>query len=384
MPFVYVIRVVLIPEDKKDYPPFGDEETKYTSFDMEMTACTPILSNKADIFDKEFETLEAHGPFVPTLLTNTKKVWSILLACFGLSSAWQHVKKFTAQEQNGRQAWRTLHDHFFQGDKVSTMVSEICLTLKSLHTSGECKNFTFDKYCTAHVDQHNCHAALSEWNVASPEETLKINYFEDGITDPSFASVKSMIMVDRQKFQEFGAVMQLYVNYKRTQKAEAPTHQVCNVSALQGHGGDRQGCRGCWRGRQGGFNARSKGFVPQEEVDKVTTAKAWWYCPEDYAKFTPAEMQKHWHLMQLKKARKIPGKTSKSSATVAVLMTPASTVSTAALAISEPTAATTKRTAAERGETNDNNAIVGSKWGQNHNNPAVAGRQERVPKKPKP
>ncbi len=123
-------------------------------------ARAPILSNKAD-FEKEFETLKAYGPLVPTFLTNTKKVWSILLACFSLSSAWQHVKKFTAQ-QNRPQAWRTLHDHFFGGDKVSTMVSEILLILKSLRYSGDCKNFTFDKYCTAHVDQHNCHTALSK------------------------------------------------------------------------------------------------------------------------------------------------------------------------------------------------------------------------------
>jgi hypothetical protein len=160
MPLVHVIRVVLIPEDKRNDPPFGEEDTNYTSVDMEMMARAPILSDNAD-FDEEFETLEAHGLSVPTFLTNTKKVRSILLACFGLSSAWQHVMKFAAQ-QNGRQAWRTLHDHFFGGDKVSTMVSEILLTLKSLHYSGDCKNFTFDKYCTAHVDQHNRHAALSE------------------------------------------------------------------------------------------------------------------------------------------------------------------------------------------------------------------------------
>jgi hypothetical protein len=59
------------------------------------------------------------------------------------------------------------------------------------------------------VDQHKCHAALAEWNVKPLEETMKIHYFEDGITDPSFASVKSTILVDCMKFQEFDAVMQL-------------------------------------------------------------------------------------------------------------------------------------------------------------------------------
>jgi hypothetical protein len=380
VPLMYVIRVVLIHEDKKDDPPFGEEETKYTSIDMETTARAPILSGKADIFDEEFDNLEAHGPFSPTFLTGTKKIWSILLACFGFSSPWQHFKKFAAQ-QNGCQAWCTLHGHFFGGDKVSIMVSKILLTLKSLHYSGDHKNFTFDKYCTAHVDQHNCHAALSEWNVAPLEETMKIHYFEDGISDPSFASVMSMIMVDRQKFQEFDAVMWLYVNYMRTQKAEAPTRQAHNVSSLQGCGGGRQGCGGHGRGKRGRSNAHSKGVVPEEEVDKVTTVKAWWYCPEDHAKFTPTKKQRYWQLMQLRKAGKTPGRTSKSSATVAELTTAISAVSAAASAISELTAMTTKHTAAESGETNDNDAIINSKWGWNHNNPAVAGCQEHVPRK---
>jgi hypothetical protein len=190
---------------------------------METIARAPILSGKADIYNKDLENLEAYGPFVPTFLTDAKKVWAILLACFGLSSMWQHVKKFASQ-QNGCQAWHTLHNHFFGGDKVNTMVANILLTLKSLHYSGDQRNFTFDKYCTVHVGQHNCHATLAEWNVKSLEEFMKIHDFEDGITDLSFASVKSTILVDRTKFQEFDAVMHLHVNYKRSQKAGAPTH----------------------------------------------------------------------------------------------------------------------------------------------------------------
>ncbi len=134
VPLMYVIRVVLIPKDEKDNPPVGDEDTKYTSIVMETIACAPILSDKADIYDEDLENLEAYGLFVPTFPTDAKKVWAILLACFGLSITWQHVKKFASQ-QNGGQAWRTLHDHFFGGDKVNTMVANILLTLKSLHYS---------------------------------------------------------------------------------------------------------------------------------------------------------------------------------------------------------------------------------------------------------
>ena len=94
VPLLYVIRVTLVPpEDDDDDPAFGDEDSKYISIDMEMIARTPILSDDADIGDEDTSDLEANGPFVPTFPVDSKKVWAILLACFGLSSAWQYVKK---------------------------------------------------------------------------------------------------------------------------------------------------------------------------------------------------------------------------------------------------------------------------------------------------
>ncbi len=83
--------------------------------------------------------LRPNGPFVPTFPVDYRKVWTILVACFGASSAWQHVKKY-ADAQNGRQAWGTLHDYFFGGDKVNTMVADVLATLKASHYSGDRKN----------------------------------------------------------------------------------------------------------------------------------------------------------------------------------------------------------------------------------------------------
>jgi hypothetical protein len=115
----------------------------------------------------------------------------------------------------------------------------------------------------------------------------------------------------------------------------------------------------------------------------VTTIEAQYYLPEDYAKFTLAKKQKHFQLMQAKKATRSPAKTSNSSATVAELTSAISAVSAVALAISKLTAATTKRAATEDEETNDSDVIVVPPWNCNHDNPAIAGRQKHVPKKPK-
>ncbi len=67
------------------------------------------------------------------------------------------------------------------------------------------------------------------------------------------------------------------------------------------------------------------------------------------------------------------------------LTTAISAVFAAASAISELTAMTTKRTAAEEGGTNYNDQVVATNpvWGRNCDNPAVAGHQGSVPKKQK-
>ncbi len=65
MPLVYVIRVVLVPEDENDDPPFEDKESKYTSIDMEMIACAPILSDEANIYRENSANLEAMDRLCP-------------------------------------------------------------------------------------------------------------------------------------------------------------------------------------------------------------------------------------------------------------------------------------------------------------------------------
>ncbi len=47
---------------------------------------------------------------------------------------------------------------------------------------------------------------------------MKIHYFEEGIKDDSFNSVKTMILADRKKLPDFISVMNLYSNFKQTQK----------------------------------------------------------------------------------------------------------------------------------------------------------------------
>ena len=177
-------------------------------------------------------------PFVPTFLTDSKKVWAILHALFLTSSMWQHVKKFTAT-QIGRQVYRTLHSHFFGADKINTMYNNIITSLKAMYYNSDRKNFTSDKYCTAHVEQHNRHTSLADYNVTPLKESMRIHHFEKGIRDPTLDPARNTILVNRKQFPDFDRVMQLYVTSKRGQKSEAIVHQGRQLSAVTGRGGGR-------------------------------------------------------------------------------------------------------------------------------------------------
>ncbi len=95
------------------------------------------------------------------------------------------------------------------------MHADIISTLKTLFYSGNRKNYTLDKYCTAHVEQHNRLSALLEFGFQGLDKPMKIHYFQEGIKDNSFDSVKTMILADRSKYQEFNSVMKLYTNFER-------------------------------------------------------------------------------------------------------------------------------------------------------------------------
>jgi len=378
VPIVYVIRHLLIPEEADDDPAFGKEGSTYTSHDNEAIARTDILTDEAD-FDATYELLEVHGPFVPTFLTDSKKVWSILHALFSTSGAWQHVKKYTAT-QTGRQVYRTLHTHFFGADKINTLYTDILQTLKGLFYSGDRRNFTFDKYCTAHVEQHNRHASLSEYNVPALEESMKIHYFEEGIKDPSLEAARNAILVNRHLYTEFEAVMQLYVTSKRGQKSFEPATQGRKLSAVSGRGVTFQGRGGPGRGGRGRGDpgARQRGLVPQAEIDKVRDIEAKRYPTEVYAKFSPAQKAKHWQLMNPGMERGVgptgAKKTNTASANVSELT---AAVSSAVSAMSALTEATAKRSAADEAS----EELDPAGWGNpNRNNPALA-RQIKCPRK---
>jgi hypothetical protein len=245
------------------------------------------------------------------------------------------------------------------------MYNDILTSLKSLFYSGDRKNFTFDKYCTAHIEQHNRHASLAEYNVPAIEESMKIHYFKEGIKYPSLESARNAILVNRANFPDFDSVMQLYVTSKRGQKSSDTAPQGRNLSAMSGRGGTYQGRGGADRGGHGRGDpgARQRGLISQADIDRVTDIEK---------KHYPNKMQ----LMNLGKERGVgPTGGKKPDRTSTNVSEFAAAVSSAVSAISALTDAKTKRTPAE--EASDDDMDTASR-----SNPALA-RQSKKSKNDK-
>jgi hypothetical protein len=145
----------------EDPPPFGQPGSPYVLIDNELCHRAPIL--RTDLshtqLSASLETLESDGPFEPSFLANMVTVYNFIHACWGKSSWWSHVKKFS-KTKNRQQVYRTLHTFLLGGQHVVSTGSTIVTKLQSFRYEGDRKNFNFDKYVNLHVEQHNQHADL--------------------------------------------------------------------------------------------------------------------------------------------------------------------------------------------------------------------------------
>ncbi len=86
-----------IDNETKDPPPFCQPGSPYFLINNKLCHWTPIL--RSDLTHSQLatslETLESDGPFEPSFLANMVTVYNVLHACWGKSSWWSHVKKFS-------------------------------------------------------------------------------------------------------------------------------------------------------------------------------------------------------------------------------------------------------------------------------------------------
>ncbi len=237
--------------------------------------------------------------------------------------------------------------------------------LQSFRYEGDHKNFNFDKYVNLHIEQHNQHADLQEYGVASLAENLKTLWFQEGIRDPSLNAVKVSINANHANFTDFDSVKDAYVEFKHTDNPtnDPKTRQVASVACCgrgarnhphrhdQGHGPQTS-------------DKCQKGLVPQSEVDKQTHIINRHYSDAEFDQLTPALKQKLW---QLRNAGKTPGtgltRRDHRRVVASTLTSSTSSGSSSKQQMEDPVAKG-NQPADEQG------------WGRNHDNPCL-GHQVR-------
>jgi hypothetical protein len=364
LPLEYVVRLQLkgpynAPEDGPEDPsPFGDLDSPYVRIDAELIASTPILRfnlTHAQLA-RPLDYLEEHGPFDPTFVQDSAKVYDILHTTWGTSQPWTHARSAAAKTKNGRK-FRVLHAHLLGGQQLVTSGSAIMTRLQSLQYDGDRRNFDFNKYVALHVAGHNDHNDLGEYGVEPLTKSLKILWFQKGITDKSLDAVRASILAAPANYLTFTAVQEAYVNFKLTQKATKPpkARQVASLRAGRRTGMPRRSVGG--HGQGGGD--RKKNLPSKAELDACTIENRD-YTTQEYKCLTPVQKHKLWILCN-------PDQTPGTGPT---RHSRGSSIASASLT-------RTKRTAdaSHDGDTSETDNPWGKDRSGNRDNKAVAGRQ---------
>jgi hypothetical protein len=233
--------------------------------------------------------------------------------------------------------------------------------LQPLQYDGDRMNFDFNKYVALHVAGHNDHNDLGAYGVEPLTGTLKILWFQKGITDKGLNAVRASILAAPASYMTFTAVQEAYVNFKCTQKATKPP-KACQVASMRA--GRRTGAPRCsgGRGRGQGGGDRKKNLPSKEELDTCTIVTKD-YSKEEYARLTPTEKLKLWMIHN-------PGKTPGTGATRRSRGTGTALIASASLTRTKGTA-----DASHEGDTANNDNPWGRDRSGNHNNPGITGHQ---------
>ena len=286
----YVVRPDLIPPYEDRDPP-----ENYPSLDAEMIARAPILED-GDIDPDQtalaLKALEDSGPFCASFRIDMVTVWNILYEMFGQTPAWLHGQS-TKKEKNGRKLFRLLFDHYLGAEHVTHQANKVEARIASLSYKGEQKNWGWDKYVDAHIEQHIIAKNLMPYGYSGIDERSKIRHLLAGISDPGLHPVTVNILAMREEDKTFTKCATMYTDFIRMSNPAGPRQdrgrQISSVHTGRGGGRGRGGGgRGDGRGRGRG-GARKDGVPDQADVDKVTWLEPKYYPTKEYLKFNAAE-----------------------------------------------------------------------------------------------
>ena len=95
------------------------------------------------------------------------------------------------------------YDYFLGPDIVDHLKKQAEMKHQSLTYTGERKNCNFERFVTAHKEQHTILEGLTENCYNGLDDGTKVTRLMDGVKLDSLHNVKSMILANCPFFKEF-------------------------------------------------------------------------------------------------------------------------------------------------------------------------------------
>ena len=285
----YVLRKELRPKTSA-----SDPSTNYATIDEEVVARHPIVTSGAPADDS---VAEAQGPFDQHFVVDSQAVYDILFSIFGNTEAWTYSKDFRKGKW-GRKLWMKLQSHYLGANMIDHMAAGMEATLRALTYRKATKNFNWNKFCAAHVEQHNIAKGLIEYGYPGLAEQAKFRYLLDGVLHEGCQTVKTTILASPELRSDFDACVNLFSDFLRNEEATHVTsnRNISTVTTGGGKGGN---------GGRGGDDTRKP---TRAQIDACTHIQDKYYSKKEYAKFTAAEKARHYELRSARLGNKSPNK----------------------------------------------------------------------------
>ena len=232
---------------------------------------------------------------------NQKKVYDILFTIFRAAEYWGYFKTSRKYKQ-GRKLLLALYEHYLGPNKVDHCSASLTRTLQNLNYHGKKKNWNFEKYQAAHLEQHNISVGLEEHSYSDIDDRAKVRYLFDGIKNDKLEVIKTQVIAFPDLRQYFAGVCSLFSDYiKQCEGMNHPVRNISEVSAGSGCGGRGGSGRVC--GSQGGQEGRGGDKVPpptSKEIAACTHMSDQYLTDKNYKDLSQAKNSRLWQIRKKK------------------------------------------------------------------------------------
>ena len=234
-PLGYVVRKSVNVKNEADEPPFGQIDSHFMSRYHEIEMRAPIKTTM--VGPNAVNAIQVQTD--PHFVQDNIKVWKLLYGLLKDSYYLTYIKKYQ-KTQDGREAFFTLHEQLLGNSALDNHASKAENKISNLTLDGQKrKGWNFEKYVTAHMEQHQILEKLKNFGHSGIDENSKVRLFIKGITDPALGACAAAISANNKK--TFDGVVGTYRTFIETQKSRAPqTKRVLNISSTNTQSGNRR------------------------------------------------------------------------------------------------------------------------------------------------